>query len=177
MISNVSILNHLKELSLNSNGICLVKKFIGANNLIENKQRIIKIISDNCLEIAQNPFGNYAIQYLLESWNLNEFPSIIDILISNIAMLSIQKFSSNVSEKVIEYVPQCKRNALFNELFNPIHLKSIIKSKYGQYVLKKAVKSMFSQEKEEMKVLLGQFKLSSNKEKNVLKSFLSCLPS
>lgn len=151
---------------MHSNGICLVKKFIGNNHLKENKSRIIQIISDNCLEISQNPFGNYVIQYLFEEWNINDYPTIIEILINNITSLSIQKFSSNVSEKIIDYLPNDKRKELIKELFVPNKLMAILKNKYGRFVLKKVSKSLTNEEKEELKPVIEKFSSLTSKDKS-----------
>ena len=63
--------------------------------------RIINCLTENCLEICQSPFGNYVIQFILEEWGIKDCLSIVNIIIKNICMLSIQKFSSNVSEKIL----------------------------------------------------------------------------
>ena len=52
--------------------------------------------------MAESPFGNYWIQFLLENWGINTLTEIKDKKIENIYKLSIQQFSSNVVEKVIE---------------------------------------------------------------------------
>ena len=36
------------------------------NECIEIKAKIYKILCDECLEVIQSPFGNYAIQYIIE---------------------------------------------------------------------------------------------------------------
>ena len=64
---NKIILENLRDFSLDVNGICVVKKFIAFNILSSIKNQIILIITDNCIEISQSPFGNYAIQFILEN--------------------------------------------------------------------------------------------------------------
>ena len=69
---NKIILNNFKELCIDSNGIYLIKNFIKTNTLINNKIRIMEEISKNFVILAQNPFGNYGIQLLMEVWEENE---------------------------------------------------------------------------------------------------------
>ena len=88
---NEVILNNIKDLALNSNGICLVKKYIAKNIIPQNKQRIITALTENCLEIAQDPYGNYAIQYILDEWNQKDCANVVNIIIENICCLSKQK--------------------------------------------------------------------------------------
>jgi len=66
---NEVILNNLKDLCLDSNGICLIKNFIKTNTLMRNKTRIIEKIFNNFVILAESPFGNYGIQYLMENWS------------------------------------------------------------------------------------------------------------
>ena len=137
---NKIILNNIKTLSLDANGICVVKKFIGNTNIPENKEKIIKLLSDNCIEIAQNPYGNYAIQYILEEWGINKCEPIVKIIINNICSLSTQKYSSNVSEKIIGLLDEDKQNLIIQELFLSNKFIFVLRSKYGRYVIQKAIK-------------------------------------
>ena len=66
---NEAILNNFFDLCLDSNGICLIKIFIKTNTLESNKKKMNNIIINNFVTLAENPFGNYGIQYLMEVWN------------------------------------------------------------------------------------------------------------
>jgi len=68
------------------------------------KMNFLKEITNNSLEIVQNPFGNYVIQHILDEWGPDSCRGIIDMIISNIVSLSMQKFSSNVVEKCFDLV-------------------------------------------------------------------------
>jgi hypothetical protein len=53
-------------LANNCNGLCVVKKVI-IHSLNKNTIfQFMKKIVDNCLNLVQNPFGNYAIQVALD---------------------------------------------------------------------------------------------------------------
>ncbi len=43
-----------------------IKKLINTNKCDKSKNLIFEKIKVNCLEIIQSPFGNYAIQYIIE---------------------------------------------------------------------------------------------------------------
>lgn len=170
---NLIILADIKNLSLDSNGICLVKKFIASNKSPENKKLIAKIITENCLEIAQNPFGNYAIQYILDTWEEKDCIDVINIIIENICSLSKQKFSSNVVEKIIELINDEKRKKIFDEFFNETKILGLLKNKYGKYVLQKSVKCMNEEQKQNFIQLLEKISANfGNKEKKMVSSFV-----
>jgi len=60
------------------------------------------IITNNFVLLAQSPYDNYAIQFLMEKLPTNELNEIFDVLNENIFNLSLQQFSSNVVEKSFE---------------------------------------------------------------------------
>ena len=166
---NIIILDNIKILTLDVNGICLVKKFIEYTSLSEIKDKIIKILSDNCIEISQSPYGNYAIQFILEEWGINKCEPIVNIIINNICSLSIQKYSSNVIEKIIDLLDIKKLNLLIHELFFSNTFINILKSKYGKYVIQKAIKSLNNNQKVEIYNYLNDLKFDPQYGKDKMK--------
>ena len=167
-INNI-ILKNIKALCLDANGICVVKKFIGNTFLYENKEKIIKLISENCIEIAQNPYGNYGIQYILEEWGINICESIVKIIINNICSLSTQKYSSNVSEKIIGLLDEDKQNLIIQELFLSNKFIFVLRSKYGRYVIQKAIKILNKKQKDDIYNYLSNLKLDPQYSKDKMK--------
>ena len=167
-INNI-ILKNIKALCLDANGICVVKKFIGNTFLCENKEKIIKLISENCIEIAQNPYGNYGIQYILEEWGINICESIVKIIINNICSLSTQKYSSNVSEKIIGLLDEDKQNLIIQELFLSNKFIFVLRSKYGRYVIQKAIKILNKKQKDDIYKYLSNLKLDPQYSKDKMK--------
>ncbi len=167
-INNI-ILKNIKALCLDANGICVVKKFIGNTFLCENKEKIIKLISENCIEIAQNPYGNYGIQYILEEWGITICESIVKIIINNICSLSTQKYSSNVSEKIIGLLDEDKQNLIIQELFLSNKFIFVLRSKYGRYVIQKAIKILNKKQKDDIYNYLSNLKLDPQYSKDKMK--------
>jgi hypothetical protein len=56
----------------------------------------------NAIELAQNPYGNYAIQQAFEYWDMEICQQIIPKFFGKIYQLSLQKCSSNVIDKCIQ---------------------------------------------------------------------------
>ena len=166
---NIIILDNIKILTLDVNGICLVKKFIEYTSLSEIKDKIIKILSDNCIEISQSPYGNYAIQFILEEWGINKCEPIVNIIINNICSLSVQKYSSNVSEKIIELLDFKKQNLLINDLFFSNKFINILRNKYGKYVIQKAIKSLNNNQKDDIYNYLIDLKFDPQYGKDKMK--------
>lgn len=173
---NEVIMNSLPQLFNDSNGICVIKKFINGNKDLTMRNALLNYIQSNCLEIIQSPFGNYVIQHILDKWGCGIAKDIIETIIKNIVSLSMQKFSSNVVEKCLDIVNDDIRHRLIHEVFNIGKISSLIKNKFGNFVLQKAIKLMEDSERKEIRdSLMKGIECSSNKEKLRLTSLIEIL--
>ena len=136
---NEIILNNFKNLCLDSNGICLIKNFIKTNTMISNKKRIIEEIVNNFVVLAESPYGNYGIQYIMDNWDTNELNDFIKKIMENIYKLSVQQFSSNVVEKAIEKIDDKNREKMIRKLCLETNFILLLKNKFGRFVLQKAI--------------------------------------
>ncbi len=65
---------------------------------------------------------------------------------------------------------------MIRELFNTAKISSLLKNKYGSYVLQKAIQIMKPDEKVEIKdYLIKKVSITSNKEKARLKSLIEII--
>lgn len=105
------------ELSTDANGLCLIKKLIPeCGKDISKVKRVITLISNNSMELIQSPYGNYAIQCVLDAFKNEEFVPILNSLKGKYAQLSMLKFSSNVIEKCLEKANNDKRSEIIREI-------------------------------------------------------------
>ena len=173
---NEIILNNFINLCLDPNGICLIKIFIKTNTLIYNKKRINEHITNNFVILAESPFGNYGIQYLMEIWSNNELMGIKDKILENIYQLSLQQFSSNVVEKAIEIFEEDIKIKMIRKLcFENNFTISLLKNKFGKFVLNKAIKYMKIDMRNEFEIYLINDinnNIYKNKDRNKIKKLL-----
>ena len=173
---NEIILKNFIDLSLDPNGICLIKIFIKTNTLIYNKKRINDVITNNFIILAESPFGNYGIQYLMEIWSNNELMDIKDKILENIYKLSLQQFSSNVVEKALEIFEEDIKIKMIRKLcFENNFTISLLKNKFGKFVLNKAIKYMKIDMKNEFEIYLINDinnNIYKNKDRNKIKKLL-----
>ena len=140
---NEIILDNFIALSLDSNGICLIKIFIKTNTLISDKKRINEKIVNNFVILSESPFGNYGVQFLMENWNESDLKNVHNKIIENIYELSLQQFSSNVIEKAIETFTEENRTKILKKLcFENNFILNLLNNKFGKFVLNKAIKFM-----------------------------------
>ena len=174
---NEIILNNFIALSLDSNGICLIKIFMKTNTLISNKKRINDKVTNNFIILAENPYGNYGVQYLMELWKEDELKDIKDKVEKNIHELSLQQFSSNVVEKAIEIFTNENRESILKKLcFEKQIFINLINNKFGKFVINKAIKFMQVDMINEFEITLYRDinnNLYKGKEKSKIKKLLT----
>ena len=153
---NNIIIENLREFSLNANSVLVLEKLISTNTIEENKKKIINIIKKHFLVIAQNPFGNYVIQYLFEVWPLRDCQPIINEIINKVIALSIERFSANIIIKSLKlFNKEYKKKLLFTLCFSS-NIVNLLKNKYSYYVINKAIYFMDKDTKDKFKILLTQ---------------------
>ena len=137
------ILQNFFLLSLNLNGAAVAKKFISELKDEKMIKFLIVQIEKNYFKMCEDQYANYVIQYAIEVFGYSACKNIINSILNNILIFAIEKYSSNVIDKVIIEV---KENAPFEffKLINFIFAEKIFsiinKSKFGQFVIVNLIK-------------------------------------
>jgi hypothetical protein len=123
------VLDNFDILARNQHAICLIKQIfkVSEPSLLED------LLEGSLLDLAQDPYGNYAIQDAIKNGSLPE--SLYPTLIQNMVTLAGQKFSSNVIERIIEMRP----GLILPALLESVITKGLIGSHFGFFVAKKAL--------------------------------------
>ena len=140
---NKFMINNLMNLSLNPNGICVVKEFI-----IQAKNpfyilSIVSIFEIDINKLTYNQFGNFAIQETIKTFGEKYCSKIIKNLVEHIVHFSVSKFSSNVIDFIIDFFS--KNNfSQFLEILSKIFLNKenldiMLKNKFSNYVLENSL--------------------------------------
>jgi hypothetical protein len=93
----------------------------------------------------------------------------------NLYKLSMQQYSSNVVEKAIEIIDGEYREKIIQELCFKGYLTTLLKNKFGRFVLYKAINYMNKREKIDLEnELINNINnnIYNNKDKNIVKKFL-----
>ena len=116
-------------------------------------QKLKNKIIENASNLIVHQYGNYVIQVIVENWEDSDLEDIINLYKNNYIYLSKQKYSSNAIERILE---KNKKNLEFyiNEVCKE-NIIEVIRNKYGNYVIQKAVK------------------LASGKSKNIIISLIN----
>lgn len=113
----------------------MVKIIVAGTTRHDQQLHIMSKIRDKVVEIACDPFGNYAITEIITRWPKSVCEPIFESLRSHISELCIQKYSSNVLERCLEYAPDETRSQYITELALCDRLPALIKNSFGNYVI------------------------------------------
>ena len=64
------------------------------------------------MQLSNNPYGNYLIQYILQIWKNYEIKNIHNLIIDNAYLMVQQRYASNVIEKCFSIFDDEKRKRM-----------------------------------------------------------------
>ncbi|XP_038711210.1 pumilio homolog 1-like isoform X1 [Tripterygium wilfordii] len=126
-----------------------------------------KIMMDEILlyvcMLAQDQFGNYVVQHVLEHGKPHERSVIINKLTGQIVQMSQQKFASNVIEKCLTFGTPSERQILVNEMLGSTDenepLQVMMKDQFANYVVQKMLETCDDQQ---LELILNRIKVHLN---------------
>jgi hypothetical protein len=135
------------------------------HNLIKNY--VIK----NCKEFILHPCGNFVVQGIVEYWD--DYLEIVGLYKNNFFDLSLEKYASNVIERFIERDEKVLENYI-EEIIESKKIYEIMKSKFGNYVIQKAIKLAKNEYKKKL-VFNAAMMINNLKEKKLITKWKSIL--
>jgi len=130
---------HCVVVGTHRHGCCVLQRCIDHASGYQ-KSDLIRQITAHSINLVQDPFGNYVVQYILD---LNEplfTTPMCEGFRGRIVELSKQKFSSNVIEKCIRCAEMSAKAMMIEELLvNVEDLEQLMRDSYGNYVVQTAL--------------------------------------
>ncbi|PKA61919.1 Pumilio like 2 [Apostasia shenzhenica] len=121
-----------------------------------------EILRSVCM-LAQDQYGNYVVQHVLEHGKPHERSAIIEKLAGQIVQMSQQKFASNVVEKCLTFGGPEERQLLVNEMLGTTDenepLQAMMKDQFANYVVQKVLETSDDQQRE---LILSRIKVHLN---------------
>ncbi|EYU45944.1 hypothetical protein ABFS82_04G087800 [Erythranthe guttata] len=130
----------------------------------ENTQsKVMEEILGSVSMLAQDQYGNYVVQHVLEHGKPHERTTIIQELAGKIVQMSQQKFASNVVEKCLTFGDPSERQLLVNEMLGTTDenepLQAMMKDQFANYVVQKVLETCSDQERE---LIMSRIKVHLN---------------
>lgn len=130
-------------LSTHPYGCRVIQRVLEYCDDIKTQQIIMDEIMQNVCMLAQDQYGNYVIQHVLEHGKPEERSAIIHKLAGQIVKMSQQKFASNVVEKCLTFGGPEERQLLVKEMLGSTDenepLQAMMKDPFGNYVVQKVL--------------------------------------
>jgi len=124
-------------------------------------QCIVDEILQSACTLAQDQYGNYVTQHVLEKGKEEERNQIIEKLASQVVSMSQNKYASNVIEKCFLCAGPTHRDILIRHIIQQTDgndaLLGMMKDQYANYVVQKILDTCNDQQKE---VLIGRIRTS-----------------
>lgn len=140
------IVRHAKQLAQDKLGLCVIKK------CVQDPQVFAELQSDPLI-LMQDPYGNYAMQLMVETWMEECSLSLMSVLKGRCAQLCIQKYASNVMEKCM--IEEKLRRFIIEELISEDKVPLLLNCPYGCYVLRTAALHAETDLKKKLKNVIG----------------------
>ncbi|CAK9146116.1 unnamed protein product [Ilex paraguariensis] len=126
-------------------------------------QCIVDEILESAYVLAQDQYGNYVTQHVLERGKSHERSKVISKLSGRIVQMSQHKFASNVVEKCLEYGDVAERELLIEEILGQSEandsLLTMMKDQFANYVVQKILEMSNDKQRE---TLLNQIRAHLN---------------
>ena len=121
----------------------------------EEKQKLNKEIKKIIIDLCQDQYGNYVIQHILENKKGKNCDEIFSAVEGKVYEMSIHKYASNVIERCLHFGSNEEKNRLIEEILSKgekVHnsLISLVKDKFGNYVVQKMIEYSDKEKKDEI---------------------------
>ncbi|KAG7977490.1 hypothetical protein I3843_05G034100 [Carya illinoinensis] len=135
----VAAAKYCVDLGTHQHGCCVLQRCI-SHSKGELQENLVAEISANGLLLAQDAYGNYVVQFILEL----RIPSATSKLSSqfegNYVNLSTQKFSSHVVEKCLDVFNDEIRSRIIYELLSVSRFEQLLQHPHANYVVQTALR-------------------------------------
>ncbi|CAI0410055.1 unnamed protein product [Linum tenue] len=129
----------------------------------QQSQCIVDEILESAFHLAQDQYGNYVTQHVLERGEARERSEIISKLTGKVIQMSQHKYASNVVEKCLEHGDVAERDLLIEEIIRKPEdsdsLLTMMKDQFANYVIQKILEIGSDRQKE---ALLNHISLHIN---------------
>ncbi|KAF5177130.1 Pumilio-like protein [Thalictrum thalictroides] len=121
---------------------------------------IVDEILESACALAEDQYGNYVTQHVLEKGKPHERNQIISKMAGKIVQLSQHKFASNVVEKCLSHGDYTQRELLIDEIVGQTegndNLLTMMKDQFANYVVQKILEICTDKQRE---ILLGRIRV------------------
>jgi len=128
----------VEDVARHRHGCCVIQRCLDSRHSTARSHLVSRIV-EKSLDLMQDAYGNYVVQYVLDVCGDDEVHAICESVIGRVSLLAIQKFSSNVMEKCLERCTDRVREEYLNELNDSDKIRELMMDPFGNYVVQRAL--------------------------------------
>ncbi len=126
------------DVARHRHGCCVIQRCLDSPPS-EARSHLVRRIVDKSLELMQDAYGNYVVQYVLDVCSDEDVHAVCESVVGKVSLLAIQKFSSNVMEKCLERCTDRVKDYYLQELSDPERIRELMMDPFGNYVVQRAL--------------------------------------
>lgn len=118
---------------------------------LKDRRSLLDELQEASLALAQDQYGNYVIQHLLEHSNTADRTKIVSMFSTHFLSFSCHKFASNVVEKCVIYGTLSDRDRVLEEvLASSEATETMLRDQYANYVIQKMLDVLTGEQREQL---------------------------
>ncbi|POO03995.1 Coatomer beta subunit [Trema orientale] len=125
------------EIATHRHGCCVLQRCI-SHSTGKYQLKLVKEILNNALHLAQDPYGNYVVQFIIELRLPSATAKLTSQFKGHYVYLSTKKFSSHVVEKCLKHLKETRPRIIY-ELLSVSHFDHLLQDPYANYVIQSAL--------------------------------------
>ena len=126
------------DVARHRHGCCVIQRCLDSPPSTARSHLVHRIV-DKSLELMQDAYGNYVVQYVLDVCSDDDVHAVCESVIGKVNLLAIQKFSSNVMEKCLERCTDRVKEQYMQELSDSERVRELMMDPFGNYVVQRAL--------------------------------------
>jgi hypothetical protein len=126
------------DVARHRHGCCVIQRCLDSPPSTARSHLVHRIV-DKSLELMQDAYGNYVVQYVLDVCSDDDVHAVCESVAGKVNLLAIQKFSSNVMEKCLERCTDRVKEAYMAELSDVERVRELMMDPFGNYVIQRAL--------------------------------------
>ncbi|KAK7331707.1 hypothetical protein VNO80_28444 [Phaseolus coccineus] len=135
----VAAAKYCVDIATHQHGCCVLQRCIGHSSG-ELRENLVAEISTNALLLAQDQYGNYVVQFILDLRIPSATATLSLLFEGKYVHLSMQKFSSHVVEKCLAVFNDENRSRVIHELLWAPHFEQLLQDPHANYVVQSALR-------------------------------------
>eukprot|EP00522_Entomoneis_paludosa_P015326 CAMPEP_0172440012 /NCGR_PEP_ID=MMETSP1065-20121228/817_1 /TAXON_ID=265537 /ORGANISM="Amphiprora paludosa, Strain CCMP125" /LENGTH=1005 /DNA_ID=CAMNT_0013188789 /DNA_START=254 /DNA_END=3268 /DNA_ORIENTATION=- len=133
-----AVANSVGDVARHRHGCCVIQRCLDSPPS-EARSHLVHRIVEKALELMQDAYGNYVVQYVLDVCSDEDVHAVCESVVGKVNLLAIQKFSSNVMEKCLERCSERVKEMYMEEMSDAERVRELMMDPFGNYVVQRAL--------------------------------------